>query len=113
MGLTLIRIVQLLGSCTSLGRPQLIGVHEGINYFIVDNEGKYEVHWHTPTLLEDSNVNPKTKTTEEGVVVHSSACSTSRVEGHAKIPGWGFRWMISESIIHTDRHKPNNKLVNA
>jgi hypothetical protein len=33
-------------------------------------------------------------------------------EGHARAPGWGLWWVISESIIHTNLHKLNNKLVN-
>jgi len=38
-------------------------------------------------------------------------CSTSRVKGHARAPRWGLKRMISESIIHTNVHKPNNKLI--
>ncbi len=36
-----------------------------------------------------------------------------RVQGRVRAPGCGLRRMTSELIIHTDLHKPNNKLVNA
>jgi hypothetical protein len=49
----------------------------------------------------------------ERSVVHSLACSISRVEGHAGALGWGLGQVISGSIIHMDLHKPNNKLVSA
>jgi hypothetical protein len=45
--------------------------------------------------------------------VRSLAHSTSKVEGHAGVLGWGLGRLTSESIIHTDLHKPNNKLVSA
>jgi hypothetical protein len=35
------------------------------------------------------------------------------VKGHVGALGCGLRWMISGSILHTNLHKPNNKLVNA
>jgi hypothetical protein len=40
-------------------------------------------------------------------------CSTSKVEGHAGAPGWGLGRLTSNSITHTDVHKPNNELVSA
>jgi hypothetical protein len=62
----------------------------------------------------DSTTNPKAKTMEgEKIGVHSLACSTSRVEGCAGTLGWGLGRLTSDSITHTDLHKPNNKLVNA
>jgi hypothetical protein len=33
------------------------------------------------------------------------------VKGHAKALGWGLERVTSGSIIHTDLHKLNNKLV--
>jgi hypothetical protein len=45
--------------------------------------------------------------------VRSLARNTSGVEDHARALEWGLGQMISESIIHIDLHKPNNKLVNA
>jgi hypothetical protein len=38
--------------------------------------------------------------------------NTSKVKGRAKALGWGLGQMTNESIIHTDLHKLNNKLVN-
>jgi hypothetical protein len=35
------------------------------------------------------------------------------VEGHVGAPGWGLGRLTSNSIIHTDLHKPNNELVSA
>jgi hypothetical protein len=35
------------------------------------------------------------------------------VEGHAGPPGWGLGRVTSNSIIHTNLHKLNNKLVSA
>jgi hypothetical protein len=49
---------------------------------------------------------------EEGVGVHSLACNTLGVKGHAGAPKWGLGQVISESIIHMNLHNPNNKLVN-
>jgi hypothetical protein len=61
----------------------------------------------------DSTTNPKVKTTKgEGVGVRFLTRSTSRLEGCAGAPGWGPGRMTSRSIIHTNLHKPNNKLVN-
>jgi len=42
-----------------------------------------------PSSLMDSTASPKVKTSEiEGVGVHSLACSTLGVEGHAVALGW-------------------------
>jgi hypothetical protein len=61
----------------------------------------------------DSIASPKVKTMEgEGVGAQSLTRSTLGVEGHAGAPGWGLRRVTSRSIIHTDLHKLNNKLVN-
>jgi len=48
---------------------------------------------------------------EERVGVHSLVCSTSGVEGHVGALGSKLGILTSKSIIHTDLHKPNNKLV--
>jgi hypothetical protein len=48
-----------------------------------------------------------------GIGVHSMARSTSRVEGRVGAPKWGLGRVTSESIIHVDLQKPNNKLVSA
>jgi len=50
---------------------------------------------------------------EKRVGVRSLAHSTSGVEGRAGTPGWGLGQVTSRSIIHTNLHKPNNKLVSA
>jgi hypothetical protein len=47
----------------------------------------------------------------EGVGVHSLIRSTLGVEGRVGALGWGLKQVTSESIIHTNLHKPNNKLV--
>jgi len=65
-----------------------------------------------PHSLKGSNVNWKVKTTkEEGVGVCSLAYDTLGVKGCVGAPGWGFGRMTNKLIIHTDLHKPNNKLV--
>ncbi len=62
--------------------------------------------------LKDSNVSSKVKTTEEERVgVCSLTRNTSVVEAHSRASGWGLGRMTSNSIIHMDVHKPNNKLV--
>jgi hypothetical protein len=62
----------------------------------------------------DSTVSPKLKTMkEEGIRARSLVRSTSGVEGHAGAPGQGLGRLTSNSITHTDLHKPNNKLINA
>jgi len=47
------------------------------------------------------------------VRAHSLARNTFGVEGHVRAPGWGLGRMTSNSITHTDLHKPNKKLVSA
>jgi hypothetical protein len=67
-----------------------------------------------PNSLKDSNANPNVKIMEEKRVgVHFLACNTSGVKGMFKSPRWGLRRVTSESIIHIDLHKPNNKFVSA
>jgi hypothetical protein len=61
--------------------------------------------------LKDS-MNLKMKTTKKKVGVHSLARNILGVEGHARTPGWGLRWVTSGSIIHTNLHI-SNKLVSA
>jgi hypothetical protein len=39
--------------------------------------------------------------------------NTLGVEGRVGALGWGPGRLTSKSIIHTDLHKPNNKLVSA
>jgi len=54
------------------------------------------------------------KTTKgSGVGACSLTCSTFGVEGRAGTPGWRLGRMISNSLTHTDLHKPNKKLVSA
>jgi hypothetical protein len=66
----------------------------------------------SPHSLKDSNANLKVKTTkEERFGAHSLVCSISKIERHAGALGWGLRGVTSGSILHTDLHKPNNKLV--
>jgi hypothetical protein len=50
---------------------------------------------------------------EKGVGIHSLAHNTYGAEGRAGPSKWGLGQVTSKSIIHTDLHKPNNKLVNA
>ncbi len=67
-----------------------------------------------PHSLKDSNANLKVKTIEkERIKVRSLTHSTLGVEGHVGALRCGLGGMIIESIIHTDLHKPNNKLVSA
>jgi hypothetical protein len=66
------------------------------------------------SFLDGLTASPKVKTVaEEGIGVCSLARSTSTVEGCAGAPGWGLGRLTSNSINHTDLHKPNNKLVSA
>jgi hypothetical protein len=73
----------------------------------------------TPHSLKDKtsengsieNMSLKMKTLEEGVRVCSLTHNTSGVKGRDGTLGWGFKKMTSESIIHTNLHKLNNKLV--
>jgi hypothetical protein len=67
-----------------------------------------------PSSLIDSTMSPKVKITEgEGVGAHSLARNISGVEGLVGASRWGLGRLTSNSITHTDLHKPNNKLVNA
>jgi len=59
-------------------------------------------------------VNPKVKITkEEKIKVCSLTCNTMGVKRRARALRWGLRQVTSGSIIHTNLHNPNNKLVNA
>jgi hypothetical protein len=67
-----------------------------------------------PSSLKDSVASPKVKTMEaEGVGARSLIYNTLGVEGRAGTSRWGLGKMISNSIIHTDLPKPNNKLISA
>jgi len=62
--------------------------------------------------LMNSTTSPKMKTTKgEGVGAHSVIHNTLGVEGRVGALGWGLGRLISKSIIHTNLHKLNNKLV--
>jgi hypothetical protein len=65
----------------------------------------------SPHSLKDSNANPKVETTEKRIGVRSLVCNTSGVEMHVGALGWESGRMTSESIIHTNLHKPNKELV--
>jgi len=54
-----------------------------------------------PNTLIDSTMSPKVKTLN----VKTFGC--------ARVSGWGLGRVTNKSIIHTDLHQPNNKLVNA
>ncbi len=49
---------------------------------------------------------------EEGVEVRTLARNILGVERCVGALGWGLGQVTSRSIIHTDLHKPNDKLVN-
>jgi len=59
----------------------------------------------------DSTASPKVKTTKGRVGAFSLAHNTSGLEGCARAPRWGLGRLTINSIIHTNLHKPNNKLV--
>jgi hypothetical protein len=68
----------------------------------------------TPKLLDGFIASPKVKIAKgKRVGVQSMACNISGVEGRARAWGWGLGRLTSNSIIHTNLHKPNNKLVSA
>jgi len=50
---------------------------------------------------------------EKGVGVRSLVRNTLGVKKHIRPPRWGLEQVTSESIIHMDLHKLNNKLVSA
>jgi hypothetical protein len=65
-----------------------------------------------PHFSKNSNAIPKMKTMEEeGIGVHSITRNIVRIKGRVGTLGWGLRRVISGSIVHTNLHKPNNKLV--
>jgi hypothetical protein len=69
---------------------------------------------HTPKLFDGLTISPEVKTIKgERVGVRSLVRNTFGVEGHVGALGWGLGRLTSNSIIHTDLHKPNNKLVSA
>jgi hypothetical protein len=65
-----------------------------------------------PKLLDKFNYESKGENSERiRSWVRSLAHSISGVEGRAGALGWGLKRMTSGSIIHTNLHKRNNKLV--
>ncbi len=101
------------------------GTTEGVDFYLIccnkllhtvkeHFSYKWGTYFYTPPhSLKDSNVSSKVKTMEGGGVgVCSLARNTSGVEGHVGASRWGLRQVTSESIIHTDLHKPN-KLFDA
>jgi len=61
----------------------------------------------------DLTTNPKVKTSErEKVGMCSLVHNNLGVEGRVGVLGWD-QEVTSGSIIHTDLHQPNNKLVSA
>ncbi len=70
--------------------------------------------WHTPKLFYGFIVSSKVKTIKrEKVGALSLTHNTSEVEGCVGALGWGIGRLTSNLVIHTDMHKPNNKLFNA
>jgi hypothetical protein len=70
---------------------------------------------HPQNSLIDSNANPKMETIKEKKVRVRSLVRNILGGGGGRVGvlGWGLRQMTSESIIHIDVHKPNNKFINA
>jgi hypothetical protein len=67
-----------------------------------------------PNSSTDLIASPNVKTMKrQGTRVRSLVRNTLGVKGRAKVLGWGLGWVTSMSIIHTDLHKPNNKLISA
>jgi hypothetical protein len=62
----------------------------------------------------DSITSPKVKIMEEEEVgAYSLACNTLGVKGCVGAPRSKLGRLTSKSIIHTDLHKPDNKLISA
>jgi hypothetical protein len=68
--------------------------------------------WHTPKLFDGFNYESKGDYNRRSCNVLPGSQHLG-VEGRAATLGWGLRRLISNSIIHMDMHKPNNKLVSA
>jgi hypothetical protein len=66
-----------------------------------------------PNSSINSTMSPKVKISERGVGVHFLIHNISWVEGRIGALRWRLRRMTSGSIIHTNLHKPNNKLISA
>jgi len=70
--------------------------------------------WRTPKLFDRLNCESKLKIVEGYEVrVRSLTRNIWGVEGRVGASGWGLGWITSRSIIHTNLHKPNNKLIGA
>ncbi len=89
-------------------------LHKDIQIYNIHNLKPNIVYDAPPHSWKESNVSLKMKTTEdEGVGVHSLIRNTSKVKECVRASRWILGRGISESIIHTDLHKLNNKLVSA
>jgi len=63
--------------------------------------------WHTPKLFNKHNCKFKGKTIKEKRIgVRSLVRSILWVKECAEVPRWVLGWLTSESIIHTNLHKP-------
>jgi hypothetical protein len=78
---------------------------------IVDSLVHFLMHPHSPWKIQMQIL--MWKQWKKKLGVHTLSHSTSGVEGHVRALGWGLRRMTSESIIHMNLHRPNNKLVSA
>jgi len=66
-----------------------------------------------PSSLMDSIASPKVKAKKgKGIGACFLVHNTLRVKGRVGALGWGLGKLTSKSIVHTNLHKPNNKLVN-
>ncbi len=82
--------------------------------FSSPNISSFNSSWRTPKLFDGLIASPKVKTMEgKNIGARSLACSTSGLEGRVGAMGWGVERLTSNSITHTNLHKPNNKLVSA
>jgi hypothetical protein len=74
--------------------------------FIIDER------WRTPKLLDRFNYESKGKNNKrKRSWAHSLARTTLGVKGGVGASGGGLGRLTSNSITHTNLHKPNNKLV--
>jgi len=89
-------------------------LHKDIQIYNIHNLKPNIVYDAPPHSWKYTNVSLKMKTTKyERVGVHSLVHNILGVKKHATIPRWVLRQSTSESIIQTNLHKLNNKLVSA
>ncbi len=106
--------MKILFQITTNNVTTLTYIHKDIHIYNIHNLKPNIVYDAPPHSWKYSNVSLKMKTMkDERVGVRSLVHNILRVKEHVKVMKWVLGRGTSGSIIHTNLHKLNNKLVSA